>query len=147
MFAIRVEIDDTWVAPVYDHVHHGKMLSLFERSREGLVAEVGFPNEELLAQGKVIVVTHVSAAYKREVRRGMVEVTCDSFEIDGRTFRLGQRIINDRQKVAVEGVVSLMFMDGAARRGVLPPEDFVQALQQRLPAMLGRQGQPPGYEA
>jgi len=132
MFAMHFEIDDSWIAPVYDHVHHGKMLSLFERAREGLVAEVGFPNEELLAQGKVIVVTHVSVAYKREVRRGLVEVTCDSFELDGRTFRLGQRIINDRQKVAVEGVVSLMFMDGAARRGMFPPEDFMQALAKRL---------------
>lgn len=135
MFVMCFEIDDSWIAPVYDHVHHGKILSLFERAREGLVAEAGFPNDELLAQGKIIVVTHVTVAYKREVRRGLAQVTCDNFEADGRTFRLGQRIINDRQKVAVEGEISLMFMDGAARRGIFPPADFMQAIARCLPKM------------
>lgn len=142
MFVMRVEIDDTWIAPVYDHVHHGRILSLFERAREGLVAEAGFPNEVALARGHVIVVTNVVVAYKREVRRGLVDVTCDSVEVDGRTFRLGQRIINERQKVAVDAVISLMFMDGTERRGMLPPDDFVQALRSCLPNLSSRRYDP-----
>lgn len=133
MFSIQIEIDDSWLSPVYDHVHHGRMLSMFEQARLGLVEAIGFPNDDLLRQGKFIVVTRADVAYKREVKRGKVVVTCEVVEIDGRTVRMQQKIINERGKVAVEAVISLMFMDGETRLGVLPPEDFATALLARLP--------------
>lgn len=132
MFSIPIQVDASWITPVYEHVHHGRMLSLFEEARLALVESVGFPNEQLMRAGKVLVVTGVNVAYKREVRRGSVQVTCDSVVIDGRTIRLGQSIINERGKVAVAAQVSLMFMDNATRRGIEVPEDFRVALSARL---------------
>jgi acyl-CoA thioesterase FadM len=134
MFSLEIEVDDSWLSSVYDHVHHGRMLSMFEQARLGLVEAIGFPNDELLRQGKFIVVTRAEVAYKREVKRGRVSVTCDGVKMDGRTFRIRPRIINHRGKVAVEAEVSLMFMDGATRLGVLPPEDFAAALTAKLTA-------------
>jgi acyl-CoA thioesterase FadM len=128
MFSITIVIDDEWIAPVYDHVHHGRCLSLLEQSRTAFVAAVGFPNEQLLREGKVIVVTRVDMAYKREVKRGEVQATCDRVECEGRTIRIHQRLVNSRGKTAIEGVVELMFMDIASRRGMDIPADFLAAL-------------------
>jgi acyl-CoA thioesterase FadM len=133
MFSLSILVDDQWISPVYDHVHHGKMLSMFELARLGLVESIGFPNDELIKQGKLLVVTSVNVAYKREVKRGVVAVTCDDVLIEDRTIRIGQRIVNERKKVAVEAEVSLMFMDPVARRGADIPDDFRAALECSLP--------------
>ncbi len=106
---------------------------MFEQARLALVQAIGFPNDELMRQGKILVITGAQVAYKREVKRGSVEVTCDSVTLDDRTIRIRQRIINERQKVAVEAELSLMFMDRDTRRGTLPPPDFAAALSARLP--------------
>jgi acyl-CoA thioesterase FadM len=127
-FSIEIEIDDDWIAPVYDHVHHGRAMSLLERGREGLLERIGFPNAQLLQEGKVIVVTRVDVAYRRELKRGVVRVTCEESSCDGRTMKIRQKILNERGKVAVEGVVELMFMDAGTKRGMNPPEDFIRAL-------------------
>lgn len=132
VFSIDIDVDDTWISPVYDHVHHGKLLSMFEQSREALVADIGFPNDAMLRDGKVLVITNVSVAYKREVQRGRFQVTCDSVVVDGRTIVISQRIVNSKGKTAVQGEISLMFMDGAKRRGMLPPTDFIAAIVERF---------------
>jgi YbgC/YbaW family acyl-CoA thioester hydrolase len=129
MFSIDFNIDQSWIATEYSHVHHGRILSIFEHARGEFVASIGFPNDQLMREGKVLVITEVAAVYKREVKLGVVKVTCDSVEIDNRTIKMHQRIINDRDKVAVEGTFSLMFMDASTRRGMNPPEDFVQAVK------------------
>jgi YbgC/YbaW family acyl-CoA thioester hydrolase len=127
MVSITVEIDDSWVAPIYDHVHHGRCFSLFEQARCALLEHIGFPNEDLLREGKVLVITSVQAQYKREVKRGIATVTCDRVGRNGRALVIHQRLINERGKVAVEAVVESMFMDHATRRGMNPPEDFLAA--------------------
>jgi YbgC/YbaW family acyl-CoA thioester hydrolase len=127
MVSISVEIDDTWITPVYEHVHHGRCFSLFEEARCELLRVIGFPNEQLLAEGKVLVITKVSAEYKREVKRGVVQVTCDRVEVRDRSLVIHQRILNQLGKVAVEAVVESMFMNTATRRGMVPPPDFLEA--------------------
>jgi len=132
MFSITLDIDDSWVEPVYEHVHHGRCLSLLERARVALLEHIGFPNDTLIAQGKVLVITRVEAEYKREVKRGSVQATCDAVSLQGRTLVIQQRIINERGKVAVEARVESMFMDFTTRRGMNPPEDFLRAFLSAL---------------
>jgi YbgC/YbaW family acyl-CoA thioester hydrolase len=127
MVSITINIDDSWVEPIYEHVHHGKCLSLFEQARCALLDHIGFPNDALLEDGKVLVITSVQAAYKREVKRGKVTVTCDRVDLNGRALVIHQRILNERGKVAVEAVVESVFMDNSTRRGMTPPEDFLTA--------------------
>jgi YbgC/YbaW family acyl-CoA thioester hydrolase len=131
MFSIDFKVDPSWIAAEYDHVHHGRILSLFEQARADFVASIGFPNDELMRAGKVLVIVGVDAVYKREVKLGTVKVTCDSVEVVSRVIKIRQRILNERDKVAVEGTFSLMFMDATTRRGMQPPEDFTQALVAR----------------
>jgi YbgC/YbaW family acyl-CoA thioester hydrolase len=127
MFSITVEIDDSWLAPIYNHVHHGACFSLLEQARVALISEMGFSYESLLAEGKALVITGVQAQYKREVLKGPVTVTCDEGEIRGRTLVLRQRIINSKGKDAVTAVIESVFMDIANRRGMEPPEEFAAA--------------------
>lgn len=127
MLSITVDIDDSWVEPVYEHVHHGRCFSLFERARLALLERIGFPNDALMAEGKVLVITKVEASYKREVKRGLAQVTCTALETRDRSLIIHQQIINERGKVAVEAVVESMFMDVHSRRGMYPPADFLDA--------------------
>jgi YbgC/YbaW family acyl-CoA thioester hydrolase len=130
MVSIKVDIDDTWVEPVYEHVHHGRCLSLFEQARCALLEHIGFPNEALLQEGKVLVITSVQATYKREVKRGVATITCDRVDLDGRTLVIYQRLLNERGKVAVEARIESVFMDNATRRGMNPPDDFLEGFLQ-----------------
>lgn len=127
MVAIGIELDDDWITPVYDHVHHGRCFSLFEEARLELLRVIGFPNDQLLREGKVLVITKVSAEYKREVKRGLVQVTCDAVELRDRSLIIHQRILNQLGKVAVEATVESMFMNMTTRRGMHPPADFLEA--------------------
>lgn len=127
MFSITVEIDDAWIEPVYDHVHHGRSLSLFEQARCALLEHIGFPNDKLLAEGKALVITKVTASYKREIKRGAATVTCDRAEVRDRTLVIHQTLLNERGKPAVELVIESVFMDVKSRRGMEPPPEFLKA--------------------
>ena len=129
MFSINVTIDDSWVEPVYNHVHHGRSLSLFEQARCALLSHIGFPNEKLLEEGKALVITKVTASYKREIKRGEATVTCDRAEVRDRTLVMHQTLLNERGKPAVELVIESVFMDINSRRGMEPPADFLKAFQ------------------
>jgi len=127
MFSITVDIDDEWVVPVYDHVHHGRSLSLFEQARCALLEHIGFPNDQLLAEGKALVITKVEAVYKREVKRGRVTVTCDRAEVRDRTLVIHQTLLNERGKPAIDLVIESVFMDVKSKRGMEPPPEFLKA--------------------
>jgi acyl-CoA thioesterase FadM len=91
------------------------------------MAHIGFPNDALLARRQAAVITAVAAQYKREVKRGRVTVTCENLKVDGKTLIIGQKILNERGKVAVEARIESVFMDMNTRRGIMPPEGFVEA--------------------
>ena len=127
MFSIQIELDDEWVIPVYDHVHHGRCFYLLEQARVAYMERIGFPNDVLLGRGQAAVITAVSAQYKREVKRGVVTVTCEELAVNGKTLIIGQKILNERGKVAVDARIESVFMDMSTRRGVLPPNGFIEA--------------------
>jgi acyl-CoA thioesterase FadM len=135
MFSIDIDIDERWIVSEFAHVHHGRMLSLFERSREAFLESIGFPNSEYLRLGKMIVITEVAVRYKREVKIGLVSVSCEGFKVNARVMVLKQAIRNERGKVLAEGEFSMMFMDGVSRRGFEPPGDLIVAMKDRLPGL------------
>ena len=127
MFSIQIEVGAELVDLVYAHVHHGRCFELLERARLAYMAQIGFPNQMLLDRGQMPVITSVSAQYKREVKRGMVTVTCDRVEVSGKSLRVWQRILNERGKIAVEAVIESVFMDARTRRAIMPPEGFIES--------------------
>lgn len=130
MFSIAVELGDAWIDPVYQHVHHARCFSLMEQARVAFLDAVGVPNDQLLAEGKVFVITKVEVEFKREVKGAAVSVTCDEVVVEGRTVTFHQRIVNERQKTAVEGRIHLMCMGMDTRRAIDVPSEVIEALRQ-----------------
>lgn len=127
MFSIEIDVNDEWVAPVYEHVHHGRCFYMLEQARVAYMDKIGFPNDVLLSRGQAAVITAVAAQYKREVKRGLLTVTCEDLQVDGKTLIIGQKILNERGKVAVEARIESVFMDMGTRRAIMPPEGFIEA--------------------
>jgi acyl-CoA thioesterase FadM len=71
----------------------------------------------------------VQAHYKRELKGGRITVTCDRLQVQGRSIIIYQRILNSKGKTAVEAVIESVFMDIQARRGISPPEEFLEAVK------------------
>jgi len=131
MFSITVELGDTWIDPIYHHLHHARCFFLLEQARTAFLKALGVPNDRLLDEGKVFVITKVEVEFKREVKRGSVAVTCDRVEVGGRTVTFFQRIVNEREKTAVEGQIHLVCMSAETRRGIDVPREVVEALATR----------------
>jgi YbgC/YbaW family acyl-CoA thioester hydrolase len=129
MFSIEMEIPPELVFPVYDHVHHGQAFSFLEKGRVALMEHLGVPYQGFLDRGLGLVIGSVQATYKRELKGGMITVTCDRLEVQGRSILIHQRILNSKGKVAVEAVIESIFMDIQARRGINPPEDFLEGVK------------------
>jgi acyl-CoA thioesterase FadM len=88
---------------------------------------MGFPNDELLAAGKALVIAKAEASYLREVKKGMVTVTCEEMAIEGRILFVHQKILNSRGKIAVDARIESIFMDMNTRRAMDVPADFKAA--------------------
>ena len=123
-FSFSLEIDDSWIEPPYNHVHHGRSLSFLERGRIELLKSIGAPNDELLAAGLALVIVRVDLQYKREIVPGPITVICSDGELRGRTIVLRQQILNAKGKLAIDAVVESMFMCLTSRRGLEISEDF-----------------------
>jgi len=127
MFSITIDLDETLVDPIYDHVHHGRCFMLFEQARLALLKQMDMPNEMLMQRGEVLVITRAEASYLREVRGSKVTVTCDEARLEGRELVIYQRILNEKEKVAVSARIVSVFMDMRTRRGLPLPQDFLEA--------------------
>lgn len=113
----------------YAHVHHAKALCFLEEARYQFLEAIGFPFCRALEGGLLIVLTHLEVAYRREITAGDITITCGEPRIEGKLLTLRQQIFNHRKKLAVEGQVTLCFMEQSTRRGVGLPEDFSEALK------------------
>jgi YbgC/YbaW family acyl-CoA thioester hydrolase len=123
-FQIALEIDDSWIEPVYEHVHHGRSLSLLEQGRIELLKSIGTPNDALLARGLALVIVRIEVAYKREIVKGPVTVSCIAGALRERSIVLTQQVRNSRGKVAIDATVESMFMSSETRRGLEIPDEF-----------------------
>jgi acyl-CoA thioesterase FadM len=129
MFSLQIEIPPELIAPVYDHVHHGNAFFFLEQGRVALMDQLGVPCQGYLDRGLGLVIGSVQAHYKRELKGGRITVTCDRLEVQGRSIIIYQRILNSKGKTAVEAVIESVFMDIQARRGISPPEEFLEAVK------------------
>lgn len=124
VFTLALEVTESDVEPVYNHVNHAHALRLMEKARLAYIESFGIPNEQLIAAGLFIVIAEISVQYKRELFVGPIVVTCESPVIDGKAILIHQRIINEKGKVCVEASYDLRMLSGATKRSVPPPADF-----------------------
>ncbi len=128
MFTQEYNVGDDFVDETYRHVDHMHSLKLMERCRLDLLKAVGVPNDALIARGLYAVVTAVRVEYLREVKAGLIRVTCDRCVSSQRGFTMFQSLFNEKGKIAVRGEIDWLLMDGTTKRGVYPPADLAEAL-------------------
>ena len=128
MFELSFSVPTEDITPVYRHVHHAQCLRYLETARLRFLESIGFPSEAFIAQGLFLVIVNLSITYKRELFQEPLIITCENFRSRGRELLMDQRIFKERRKVAVEAVVSSMFMDGTTKRAVSIPQNFATSI-------------------
>jgi len=127
MFEQKYSILDNELDAVYQHVHHATTMLFLERARLDFLKVIGFPNELLIERDMFIVIVNLTVEYLRELKKGVIRVSCENPKIRNKAIFLSQRIHDSRDKLAVEARFQLMFMSGSTRRGIKPEQDFVRA--------------------
>ena len=123
----RYTITPDQIESGYGHLHHADSLRYLERGRLDLLREIGFPNDELVQKGLLLVIVSIDVAYKRELFSGEISVRNHSCRVDGRDIVVSQDILNHRGKVAVSAIVRSCFMSAVTRRAIDVPEPFFLA--------------------
>lgn len=124
VFRLGLEVPVSDLEEPYNHLHHARSLILLERARVELLDSLGFSMGSLFQRQLFPVLTRVDVRYLREIRSGLVEVTCDAPSIKDDVIIVEQRLFNERRKLAVWAEVEWVFMDGISKRAVAPPGDF-----------------------
>lgn len=128
MYVLDYTISDAEVEKTYNHVHHATTLCILEKARLSFLEHIGFPNNELIANGLFLVLTSLQVDYKRELFAGPVRVTCEDMEVSGKRFSVKQRIIKlPSEKDAITARVEFVAMDGATKRAVRAPDELTAA--------------------
>lgn len=129
MFTYKKIVPQELLVPEYDHVHHAQIVSILEEGRLKLLEAIGHPQEGLVSAGIFLVITGLSVRFLREVRGEEILVTCEDINIDGRYFRMKQRILRpERQKEMVTADIELMVIDKSVGRAVNIPEFLKRSL-------------------
>lgn len=130
-FVTSYQVGDSDIEPVYDHMHHARALLFLERGRLDFLSAINCPNDDLIRQGLFLVITRMELAFKREIRRGEIEVACLNPRIEEKKVILDQHIINERGRLALEAAVECMFLSREAGRAVFPPQFFCERFTSR----------------
>lgn len=127
MLSLRHSIGDRDLESVYGHVHHAQALFFLERARLELLERIDHSSAALIASDLYPVVYRLEVTYKREIFADAVEVTCESGRIAGKSFFIGQRILNSKGKECLCAEVECKLMQGSTKRAVVPPPGFARA--------------------
>lgn len=132
MFTTKMIVAPSATESPYGHVHHATILRFLEKNRSELLEAIGHPTEEYIKNNLFLVISALQVSYLREVVSGEICLSCYDGKIEGKKIILHQNLLNQRGKLSVTAKVESVFMDGASRRAVAPPADFVTALLTRL---------------
>ena len=128
MFSIQYEIKDSDVANSYRHLHHTDSIKLLERARCDCLLQAGLPLEDLVARDILIVVASLNVQYLRELKAGLITVTCECTGIAERIMSFNQTILNQRGKLAIKAELGLCCVSAKERRAIAAPEYLLKAL-------------------
>lgn len=106
----------------YQHLHHARILELLEKARVRYLADSEAAMESLISEGIFPVVTEIQIQYRREVRAGVMIVSCKPKEVTERKLIVEQTLINEKGKLAVTADVTCMFLYRAMGKAGQVPE-------------------------
>jgi thioesterase-3 len=112
------------------HVNNAKYVEYLEWGREEWYERHGLPYERLLELGAITVTVNLNINFRDECRQGEKLAIRTRPERLGRTsFALRQEIVKAGERLAVDGVVTLVTIDPVTRRSRPVPEELAAALR------------------
>lgn len=132
MFTLHIDVTDQDIEPLYNHVHHANALKFLEKARLGFLAAIGCPNDQYIAQGLYLVISHISINYLREIKSGRITVSCTDVSCNKKKIQINQEVVNERGRLAIKAVVESQFLSAQHGRAILPPETFLKALEKSI---------------
>lgn len=132
MFTLDVDVTEQDIEPLYNHVHHANALKFLEKARLEFLTAIGCPNDQFIAQGLYLVISHISINYLREIKSGRITVSCSEVYCKKKKIQINQEVINERGKLAIRAVVESQFLSAELGRAILPPETFLKALNKSI---------------
>jgi acyl-CoA thioester hydrolase len=106
----------------YHHVNHAVYFSYFETARIALLEEAGLTMEGMQGNGLMIVVTELSARFRRPAVEGdRLVVETEVIELGRVTSRWRQRLMRDGELLVEQDVVAA-FTDGEGRPQRFPEQ-------------------------
>ncbi len=112
---------------IYGHANHVQYLHWLEEGRERLMRQKGMSFISFGEAGRRLVIANVGLDFKAPLRAGEEISVETSIEKVGRTsVRFGQRISGAVAGLALEGSVTMVFVDSAGKPAEVP-ESFKKA--------------------
>ncbi|MDD6254025.1 MAG: thioesterase family protein [Bacteroidales bacterium] len=114
-------------------VHHSNYIRYFECSRTAMLKEIGYPVDQIEADGVVMPVVSVSCRYKHSARLGDT-VKCVSIieKLPLAKMTIVQKVYNQDDVLCADGSVIIGFLDKATGRPVPCPQKFLEILQANI---------------
>lgn len=115
------------------HVTHTAYASFATHTRTSWMNDIGFPIPKLIEAGVIAVLTKEVIEYHREVflnEKIKVVVYYAGASVDNSRWKFRQEIYKENGKLAAVDTVYGAWISTTTRRVVIPPQDFLAALNQ-----------------
>lgn len=114
-------------------VHHSNYIRYFETARDEFLIEIGYPVEEVDADGVMFALVSLDCHYRHPMRMGdTVRATCDVDTLPTAKFIIRQAVYNQDNVLCAEGTVTLAFLSKSSGRPCRCPEKLLKIMEARL---------------
>lgn len=117
----------------FGHVNNAHYLSLFEEARWEIISPRGFSVAEIQARGLGPVVLEVNLRFAKEVQLRQKIRICSEVLIGpnfsrSKTFKMIQKMLNEKNETCCTGEFTFALFDLRARRIVPPTSEWLSAI-------------------
>ena len=129
MFKYTEQIDSSELEKTYNHLHHAKIFCLLERARLEFLVDLGIPQETLIEQDCLLVLSRCDVQFLRELKDEEVIATVEVLERKGDSgFVLKQELYKKPRRIAVRADIELVAMSSKTRRRRALPQELEERL-------------------
>lgn len=124
---IRVYYEDTDAGGI---VYHANYLSYFERARTELLRELGFEQDELMAQGIAFVVKQLTVDYHHPAKfNDSLKVQTQISQLRRASLGFAQEIFCSQGNLICSGNVQVVCIAHESKRAVVMPDHLLKELK------------------
>ncbi len=113
----------------YGHVNNATYLSLYEEARWEAITQRGYSYETIHSTGLGPIILDVHLKFLKELKlREKINITLEVLSYEGKICKLKQQMINEKNEIASEALMTAAFFDLKNRKIILPNEAWLKAI-------------------